>query len=220
MKKQGVVTVCAGFFALGLATTAEAAFVGRLPATPGETDYQAYYDDQLDITWLADADVFGATGWGSARGWAASLTINGVDGWRLPIADVNGDGTVIDCNGGGVSGCADNEMGYLFWEEGIAAASPDPFSDIQSGYYWSDTYLLDIPSRAWIFSFDDGSQLDVQKDFNFLLNYAWAVHDGDVGTQVIPVPTALPLFLSALGMAGIMAIRRRGKGLAEIRNSK
>jgi hypothetical protein len=27
----------------------------RLPATPGSTDYQAYYDTEADLTWLADA---------------------------------------------------------------------------------------------------------------------------------------------------------------------
>jgi len=31
-----------------------AALVGILPATPGDTDWQAHYDDVADFTWLAD----------------------------------------------------------------------------------------------------------------------------------------------------------------------
>jgi len=33
---------------------AVAALHGRLPVTPGGTDYQAYYDDDLNVTWVAD----------------------------------------------------------------------------------------------------------------------------------------------------------------------
>ena len=41
---------------LVLSTSVNAALVGRLAATPGGTDYQAYYDDVADLTWLADAN--------------------------------------------------------------------------------------------------------------------------------------------------------------------
>jgi len=40
-----------------ISSSANAALHGRLPATPGGTDYQAYYDDHLNITWLADANL-------------------------------------------------------------------------------------------------------------------------------------------------------------------
>jgi hypothetical protein len=30
---------------------------GRAPATPGGTDYQAYYDDEQDLTWVADGNL-------------------------------------------------------------------------------------------------------------------------------------------------------------------
>lgn len=48
-----------GVFACILASVSlcDAALVGRLPATPGGNDYQAYYDTELDITWLADANL-------------------------------------------------------------------------------------------------------------------------------------------------------------------
>ena len=58
MNKQVVSSaVYISIFSLGLVGGADAALFGRLPASPGGTDYQAYYDDVLDITWLADANL-------------------------------------------------------------------------------------------------------------------------------------------------------------------
>jgi len=69
---------------LGMAGSADAALVGRLAATPGGTDYQAYYDEDADLTWLADANAAGVMNWVNANNWAANLDIDGVTGWRLP----------------------------------------------------------------------------------------------------------------------------------------
>jgi len=164
---------------------------GRLPATPGGTNYQAHYDPNLDITWAADSFMSGLGTWDEHMAWAAGLTIGGVSGWRLPSADVNGDGTVVDCFGGGVSGCADNEMGYLYWEEGITASI--------SSYYWSGTVYLGPPSGVWDFAFGDGSQT-IRAPNN--VEFAWAVRTGDV-----PVPAAIWLFGS--GLLGLIGIARR-----------
>ena len=90
---------------------AQAALLGRLPATPGGTDYQAYYDDSQDITWLADGNLaathaFGVSGMGISTSGPATMTWNlahewiaamnaanylGVSDWRLPAA-VDTDG--------------------------------------------------------------------------------------------------------------------------------
>jgi len=52
---------------LSLATaTSHAALLGRAPLTPGGTDYQAYYDDELNITWLADANLAATNTFGVA----------------------------------------------------------------------------------------------------------------------------------------------------------
>ena len=50
---------CVLVFSLCLTTAAQAALIGRLETAPGSGIYQAYYDDQLDITWLADPDLNG-----------------------------------------------------------------------------------------------------------------------------------------------------------------
>ena len=44
-------------FAFLVATEAHGALLGRVPLTPGSTDYQAYYDDGLDITWTRNANL-------------------------------------------------------------------------------------------------------------------------------------------------------------------
>jgi len=42
-QKQLLVVVSAGLISLGMASSVDAALVGRLAATPGGTGYQAYY---------------------------------------------------------------------------------------------------------------------------------------------------------------------------------
>jgi hypothetical protein len=75
-------------------------------------------------------------------------------------------------------GCEDNEMGFLFWVEGITAATPGPFNSISpTGLYWSQTLYELNPDWAWVFEFSFGSQMAGQKISD---QYAWAVHDGDV----------------------------------------
>ena len=67
MKKQALAgAICAGFFSFGLFGSAHATLIGRLPATPGGTNYQAYYDDVLDVTWLADANLAASNTFGLA----------------------------------------------------------------------------------------------------------------------------------------------------------
>ena len=83
------------------AATANAALLGRLPATPGRTDYQAYYDNVLNITWLANTNLaisnaFGVAGihvngtmsWNTAQSWIAAVNAAnylGNSDWRLPF---------------------------------------------------------------------------------------------------------------------------------------
>lgn len=91
------------FVLLALAASqTNAALLGRAPLTPGGTDYQAYYDDVLDITWVADANLpktmatdpsdLGLMFPEAAQSWIESLNALGAGGgylgannWRLPI---------------------------------------------------------------------------------------------------------------------------------------
>lgn len=191
-------SVCSAIFC----ATASAALLPRLETAPGSGVFLAYYNDALDITWTTDADINGVDTWDNQVAWAAGLTLGGVTGWRLPSVDVNGDDVVVDCSGGGVTGCADNEMGYLFWEEGITAASSGPFNNIQNAY-WSGTESSTFPTNAYSFNFLSGNQGTVGKG---VARFGWAVHDGDV-PAVVPVPAAVWLFGS--GLVGLIGIARR-----------
>jgi hypothetical protein len=190
-----------------IATTTNAAVLpleGRLPITPGGTDYQAYYDPNLNITWAANADINGSDTWDNQLAWVAGLTIGGVSGWRLPNTDVNGDGTVVDCFGGGVSGCEDSEMGFLFWEEGITLSSPGPFSNLQANYWYGTEY---IPGGIYGWGFDFTSLGEQFHDNKTDPYHSWAVHTGDV--SAIPLQPAVWLFGSGLlGLVGIVRLKK------------
>jgi hypothetical protein len=187
---------------LFMSFSANAAFIGVLPATPGGTDWQAYFDDVLGITWTADANINGTDTWDNQDTWASELMIGGVGGWRLPNADVDGNDTIVDCRGGGVLDCDDNELGFLLWEESIAPHIPGPFENIMASNYWYGTEFQDDTSDAWFFSFITGNQLTFGKEGGL---FAWAVHDGNAG--VVPIPPAVWLFGSALGL--LAWIRRK-----------
>lgn len=98
-------------FVLGAySLSAHAALIGRLPTTEGGTDYQAYYDDTLDITWLADANLAdtesfgvavshnGSMDWDTAGAWISAMNTSnggsgylGVNDWRLPtVSPIDG----------------------------------------------------------------------------------------------------------------------------------
>jgi len=116
---------------LSIPTITHAALVGRLALTEGGTDYQAYYDTEADLTWLADANAAGITmNWADANAWVTGLSIDGVTGWRLPDTNpINGssydyaynyDGSTdggynMSAAGTVYDGSFDSEMAYLFY---------------------------------------------------------------------------------------------------------
>jgi Protein of unknown function (DUF1566) len=223
-----------------VAATAQAALLSRAGG-------QAYYDDVLNITWLADAHLaytnkFGVTGinpydgtmtWDKAQEWISAMnTANylGTSTWRLP--------TIIDT---GTSGCnfaytgtdcgfnvdlSTSEMAHMFYSTlgnvgvyntsgsttGCSQSSPwcltntGPFSNLRPHIYWSGTTYAPISSRAWGFYFDGGRQGEPDKSGGY---NAWAVSPGDTLAPV-PVPSAVWLFGSALGLMGWI----RGKAIA------
>lgn len=96
-----------------LSSVTHASLVGILPFTQGGADFQAYYDDVADLSWMVDANLsasntFGITqtvnsipptgeismsgqmNWFTANSWIAAMNSDGgtgylgVDAWRLP----------------------------------------------------------------------------------------------------------------------------------------
>lgn len=123
------------------AGTANAALQGR-DLDGNMATYEAYYDTELDVTWLADANFArtsgfhqtGALTWYEANDWAAALSFtNGVrvyDNWRLPdVKPLNGTafdytpslngstdrGYNVSAPGSASSGSKQSEIAYLFY---------------------------------------------------------------------------------------------------------
>jgi hypothetical protein len=204
--------------------TSHALLVGRDLDGVAATN-EAYYDDDLNISWLADANYGGGTMlWPAAQAWAAGLSISGITGWRLPKAIFPDAGCsrqfLVASGEADGSGCTKSEMAHLYSVESISTASPGPFSNIQTGgnngVYWAETLISpDLGGGgAWAFRFTNGQQTG---DNFFGQNFAWAVHDGDVGALVqgdptgssVPEPSSLALVLIA-GWA-MLRSQRRGK---------
>jgi|PlaIllAssembly_1097288.scaffolds.fasta_scaffold140489_2 hypothetical protein len=192
--------------------------------------FEAYFDTDLNVTWLADAnyaqtsgyDPTGEMAWSQATLWAANLSftdgVNVYDDWRLP-ATLEPDPT---CNGPGTSSgyyCTGSELGHLFYVElgGQAAqdinavhnANYDLFLNIQSTSYWSATEQLPnvfVPGTAPAYLFrHDGLQMALPKE-NYAF-YAWAVSPGDVAN--VPEPATWLMVLSGLALLYSAGKRKR-----------
>ena len=229
MKTSILGSVFAGLITI-VSLTAQAAPIlpleGRLETAPGSGVFQAYYDPNINATWLADANLaasntFGVTGidtngrmsWYTAFDWIAAMNASnylGFNNWRLPSFDGNGNG-IIEIYGycfysGPGSSCADNEMNFLRWQQHISfqgsgyySTASAPFINMYR-YYWSDA---DLGTSGYIYDFDSGTSLTGSKKFR--LGAVWAVRTGDILTTV-PEPTAI--WLTGLGLIGVLAAAR------------
>jgi len=163
------------------------------------------------LTWLANANVAGAMNWVDANNWAENLDIDGVTGWRLPTtmqpdascSSQSNQGASFPLQGS-IAGCTGSEMGHLFNIDGITAAVPGPFSNVQSFFYWSESEFAPSTSDAWAFRFTNGIQNIGGKDD---ILFAWAVQSGDVSAVPVPEPT-VALLLSG-GLLGLIGVSRR-----------
>ena len=163
------------------------------------------YDSVSDITWLQDANYAGTSGydidgkmsWTDANTWASNLSFGGAENWRLPI--ISSPDPACSIQNGGISygtGCETSEFSSLY--NMIIASSM--FSNIQTGCYWSGTAA---ESAFFSYRFIIGHQGFAGTAENF----AWAVHDGDIGASPVPLPAGIYLFLLGLVSLGLM----RGK---------
>jgi len=151
------------------------------------------YDDDLNITWLQNANYAGVTmSWDEANTWAGNLIFQGYEDWRLPE---------FDCTD---STCSDGEMGHLYDMEGISSDSQGLYVDVRPSMYWSGTENIDDTSMAYRFNFKYGSDGLSDKTQT---RYAWAVREGDatspVTPPVAPEPVSSLLFLTGGATMGI-----------------
>lgn len=193
---RAVTAVLSAGALLAFAGTAQAALQDR--DLDGDSVFDAFYDTELDITWLGNADVNGAMDWDTAVAWADGFSFAGYDDWRLPISDT--------CAG---YNCTGSEMGHLWYVElGNPAGGPmtntGKFQNLQSFYYWSGTEYAPDTSYGWYFRTADGSQSAVNKSTH--LFYALPVRPGDV--PVVPEPQTHALLLAGLGVLALLRRKR------------
>lgn len=152
---------------IGLSGAAQAALQGRdLNGSAGS--FEAYYDTELNITWLADAnyaktsgyDATGEMNWTDANAWAAGLSFtNGVqvfDNWRLPtLTPINGvsfqyvdssngstdEGYNITGPGSAHAGSKASEMAHLFYNT-LGNPSYETLTGANSGACSPPNYCL------------------------------------------------------------------------------
>lgn len=198
-----------------------------------QTTVEAYYDTVLNITWLADVHASGPREWNNALAWPASLDFGpGIDNWRLPTMIDTGSlgcdfayvGT--DCGFNVQTGSASttvySEMASMFYDTlGNLGRFDTSGGDFQPGWgltntgefinldiwtvVWTNMVDMQHQGDAWVFYFDNGHQ--TSDALNLDDYYGWAVHEGDVGAAVVPIPPALYLFGS--GLLGLIGVARK-----------
>jgi hypothetical protein len=184
--------------------TWESTLRGRDLTEDGIAD--AFYDVDLDITWLCNANVAGPMNWTTANEWAESLSVDGIGGWRLPNA-LRPDGTW--CGG---YRCTESELGHL-WLISLGNLDVSVFNGNspirRTGgfesfglYYWTSAQ-----TSYWqtYFLTSTGYQYEAQSSLELL---ALAVHDGDIGVATLSEPPLWVLVLTA-GLVGFVANGRR-----------
>ena len=122
------------------------------------------YDDELNVTWLQDAnyaktsgyDADGLMTWHEATAWAAQLNINGYDDWRLPTT-LQPDASCSNQAGGDSSGygCTGSELGYLFYVE-LGGVVGTPISDTHNSNYSLFSNLDPATVTIYVY-FSDGN---------------------------------------------------------------
>jgi len=231
MKRCYTGVLCVGLLAIGLSSAAQAALYDR--------GNGLIYDDVLNITWLQDAnyaatqyaatsgaegDADGAMSWNDAQAWADGLNYQGHTNWRLPSIDpLNGSSYDLTYN---ISGATDygynnnttnTELGHLFhvslgylsrfynWNYGSDESVSIFGSSLQSDKYWSGSETSD--TTALYFDMLDTHQSHANKTSEF---YAWAVSNGDISVNPVPLPAAVWLFGGGLmSLIGFGRFRKR-----------
>jgi hypothetical protein len=176
------------------------------------------YDTVLDITWYNYTASGSSKTWNQMNDWATnlSITVDGVaiTGWRLPI-------TAETAGEAGFGYLAAGEMGDLYYNTLGNFPKDDNhptngglrkrglMTDLGTFVYWTGTGYSDpkypLVSYHYTFTMTNGYQgysSDPTKGISAL-----AVHDGNVGGAVVPIPATILLLAPCI--AGLAVVRKK-----------
>jgi hypothetical protein len=114
-----------------------------------------------------------------------TFNLKSIDFQGEPSPGANGKGNII-----------------LFWVDGNGIGGLDTFSVLSDSWSTDLLSLTDLRSISWIPGGDINNP-------NFAINQNYFVWADNVVVSSTPIPAALPLFISALGVLGFAARRRR-----------
>lgn len=153
-----------------------------------------------------------------AANWVAGLSVGGVQGWRLPHrlvpAGTNAGGPRFQCD---ATGCNEqwNWPSELTWLAMALNGQSGPFINVMGG-----SYLAVTPNRHQqeyvqlsnpLIPPVNGMSGMVSDETSYIAGYVWAVHDGDVGSAVSPVPVPAAAWLLACGLPMLLVRRKRSR---------
>lgn len=220
---------------LSISGSAQATLVGR--DLGGTAEFDAYYDTELNISWLADTHALGiVTSLAQGRAAVGMLDVFGVAGWRLPkVTPINAAFTFdpnidVTYNGSFEQGFditdPGGEISHLYYvtlgnkgyfntggvpQSDFGWANAGPFLNIPINLGDpsgpNEVYIYDTVYNGLDFAF---YTLTGAQGFVGLDTGGrpWAVHDGDVGE--IPEPSKTLLLLAGLGIPLSRSNRRAG----------
>lgn len=192
----------------------------------------AFYDTTQNLTWLADANYYATqgnplvvNGWGQtmlpgqmtyvgALSWIDTLSVYGVDDWRLPQRFLpHGGADPILCSETTCHPRLEVPSELSFLATALAGTS-GPFLNVQEGAYMSAA--ADGGTGMYVMELRD-----MQTNANFYTDetswaygYVWAVRDGDVANvAAVPEPGTYALMLAGLLAVGARVSRKHRQTL-------
>lgn len=199
----------------------------------GDGTADAYYDTAQNITWLADANVYATLGGpleqdpfrygipgdplpagnirlSTAFSWIDTLVVGATDGWRLPQRLIPEDDQAAVCPPRSPCGQRSPWPTELSFLSGLLQAGGlELFSNVQNGLYMtrnSEPGMMFTELRNPLAGPGGGIITD---ETSFVAGYVWAVHSGDVGVAVAPIPEPSTYALILTGLVGLGAFVRR-----------
>lgn len=192
------------------------------------------YDEDRNITWLADANLaasntFGISGinnqgwmpWSVAQEWIGAMNSYGGSGylgfsdWRLPYTvqpDLSCDFQSLQTGESYGNYCTGSEMGHLFYEElsGIAGLPPSGGPDSVLNLFTNvqkNVYWSSEYTDNTGYAWNFGFHMGYQRKNPKSEQYhVWVVRDGDV-LSTVPIPGGVWLFAS--GLIGLVSVLTR-----------